>query len=106
MHQEFRELAAAGLSPLEILQMSTLNVAEFLHREATMGTVDEGKNGDLVLLDANPIADVANLSKISAVVLNGKYFSQPQLEKLKADVATAYEAQPASAAVVDRTHND
>jgi len=76
LHQEFRLLAAGGMSPLEFLQMTTLNGAEFLHREATMGTVEEGKNANLVLLDANPIVDVANFDKISAVVLRGKYFSK------------------------------
>ena len=90
LHQEFRELASAGLSPLEILQMTTLNGAEFLNRQATMGTVDAGKNADLVLLDANPVLDVANLGKIAGVVLKGKYFSKAALEKQKADVADAY----------------
>ena len=93
LHQEFRELAASGLSPLEVLQMTTLNGAQFLKRESTMGTVDEGKNADLVLLDANPIADVVNLGKISAVFLRGKYFSKDALEKQKKDVAAAYDKQ-------------
>lgn len=90
LHDEFRLLAAAGLSPLKILQMTTLNGAKFLNREASMGSVDVGKGADLVLLDANPIKDVANLSKIWSVVLKGKVFSAADLEKLKADVATAY----------------
>ena len=108
LHQEFRELAAAGLSPLEILQMTTLNGAEFLGREATMGTVDEGKNADLVLLDANPIADVANLDRISGVFLKGKYYSKEALEKLKSDVATAYAAQSLKdlSTALDPTHMD
>ena len=59
-----------------------------------MGTVDEGKNADLVLLDANPIEDVANLAEISAVFLKGRYFSKEALEKLKSDVADAYKNQP------------
>ncbi len=50
-------------------KMTTLNGAEFLNREATMGIVDEGKNADLVLLEANPIEDGANLDKLSAVFL-------------------------------------
>ncbi|MGS0759524.1 amidohydrolase family protein, partial [Roseateles sp. GG27B] len=54
LHQEFRLLAEAGLSPLEVLQMTTLNGAEYLQRQATMGTVEAGKNADLVLLEANP----------------------------------------------------
>ena len=98
LHQEFALLASAGLSPLDILQMTTLNGAQFLNREATMGTVDEGKNADLVLLDANPIESAANLDKISAVFLKGKYFSTAALAKLKSDVATAYANQTPSAA--------
>ncbi len=90
LHQEFQALAAAGLSPLEILQMATLNGAQFLNREATMGTVDVGKNADLVLLDAHPVEAVANLGRIAAVVLKGKYFSKDMLDKMKNEVASAY----------------
>ena len=82
--------------------------AEFVSRESTMGTVEEGKNADLVLLDANPLADIANLDKISAVVLKGKYFSKAALDKMKSDVATMFANQPlesASVAVVN-THVD
>jgi len=91
LQQEFRELHKAGLTPLEILQMTTLNGAEFLNREATMGTVDEGKNADLVLLNANPIENVENLSKIFAVVLRGRYLPTTELEKMKRDVQNFYE---------------
>ncbi len=90
LHQEFHELAASGLTPLEILQTTTLNPAEFLERQSSMGSVSEGKNADLVLLEANPIADAANLDRISGVVLHGKYFSRAALDKLEGDVAAAY----------------
>jgi len=90
LQQEFHELAAAGLSPLEVLQTTTLNPAEFLKRQASMGTVEVGKNADLVLLDANPIDGVDNLGKISGVILKGRYFSKTALDKLKSDVAAAY----------------
>jgi imidazolonepropionase-like amidohydrolase len=108
LHQEFKELSASGLSPLEILQATTLNGAQFLRREATMGTVDEGKNADLVLLDANPVADVANLDKVSGVFLKGKYFSKDALDKMKSDVASAYAAIPIQAlsTALDPTHVD
>lgn len=94
LHQEFRELATAGLSPLEVLQSTTLHGAEYLGRGATMGSVETGKRGDLVLLDANPLVDVANLGKIAGVMLNGKYFAKSELDKMKADVAQAHAAQP------------
>jgi hypothetical protein len=108
LHQEFRELATAGLPPLAILQAATLNGAQFLHRESTMGTVAPGKNADLVVLDGNPLSDVANMSKISAVVLKGKYFPKAVLEKMKSDVAAAYAAQPVQAmhTALDPNHVD
>ena len=107
LHQEFKLLAGAGLTPLDILLMTTLNGAEFLGRQATMGTVEEGKNADLVLLDANPVADVANLDAISGVFLKGRYFSKVALDKLKSDVAAAYAVQPAGiGSGVDKAHVD
>ena len=108
LHQEFKELAASGLSPLEILQATTLNGAQFLRRDSTMGAVDEGKNADLVLLDANPVSDVSNLDKVFAVFLKGKYFSKDALAKMKSDVAAAYAALPLQAlsTALDPTHVD
>ncbi len=90
LHQEFHELAAAGLTPLQVLQATTRNAAEFLGRQATIGSVEEGKNADLVILDANPIASVTNLDGIYGVVLRGKYLSKADLEKMKSEVAAAY----------------
>lgn len=108
LHQEFAELAAAGFTPLEVLQMTTLNGARFLQREATMGTVEAGRNADLVLLDADPLADVANLSRIGGVLLRGKYFSKSALDTMKEQVATAQAAQPLRAlhTAIDTSHVD
>ena len=86
LHQEFDELAKAGLGPLKILQMTTLDPARFLDRLATMGSVAAGKNADLVLLDADPIASAQNLHRIAGVVRAGQYHSAAQLAALKARV--------------------
>ena len=108
LHQEFRELASAGLSPLQVLQATTLNGAQFLHRDATLGTVEAGKNADLVLLDANPIADATNLDRIAGVVLGGRYLSRETLETMKREVATAYRDQVSGSlsSAFDTTHVD
>ena len=83
IHQEFDELAKAGLSPLKILQMTTLNPAEFLGRTGTMGSIDIGKNADIVLLDGDPVENVQNLHTISGVVRAGFYNSRADLEALR-----------------------
>ncbi len=90
LQQEFVELAKAGLSPLKILQMTTINAAEYLHRTDTMGTVTPGNNADLVLLDANPLDDVANFSRIAGVVRAGFYYSRQDLDALKGRVAAGH----------------
>ncbi len=80
LHEEFDELEKAGIPPLHVLQMTTLNGAEFLGRMNDMGTVDIGKNADLVLLDANPIDSVQNLHKINAVIRAGDYHENKRKE--------------------------
>jgi imidazolonepropionase-like amidohydrolase len=90
LHQEFDLLAEAGLSPLQVLQTTTLNGARFLGREATMGSVEVGKNADLVLLDANPLASVQNMHRIDAVVNRGTWYSRAGLNAIEKNVADRY----------------
>jgi imidazolonepropionase-like amidohydrolase len=98
LHQEFDLLAEAGLTPLEILQMTTRDGALFLGREASMGSVAAGKNADLVLLDANPIASARHLHGIAGVVRGGVYYSVDALEALKQSVETRVAGLPPPAA--------
>jgi imidazolonepropionase-like amidohydrolase len=86
LHQEFDELAKAGLAPLKILQMTTRDPARFLGRTATMGSVAAGQNADLVLLDADPVTSAQNLHRIAGVVRAGLYHSPAALAALKARV--------------------
>ena len=87
LHQEFDLLEKAGLTPLRILQMTTWNGAEFLKRESTMGTVDEGKDANLILLDSNPLESAQNLHTIHAVLRAGSLYPKQSLEDLKEQVA-------------------
>ena len=89
LQEEFVELGKAGLSPLQILRMTTINAAEYLERTDTMGTVEPGKNADLVLLDANPLEKVDNLASIAGVVRAGTYYSKESLDALKRRVAAS-----------------
>ena len=87
LHQEFDLLAKAGLSPLRVLQMTTLDGAEFLGRQATDGTVEEGKAANLVLLNGNPLESVGNLHTVDAVVCKGRHYSNAALNEMKETVA-------------------
>ncbi len=96
LHQEFDLLGRAGLSPFKVLQMTTLDAARFLGREETDGSVEEGKNANLVLLDANPLESVDNLHGVDGVVQAGRYSSRGVLERLKREVAERIAAEPAA----------
>ena len=84
---EFAELALAGFSPLKILQMTTINVADYLGRTDTMGAVEPGHEADLVLLNSNPLESVANLHDIAGVVRGGFHYSRAELDVLCERVA-------------------
>ncbi len=89
LHDELQLFVNAGFSPLEALQTATLNPAVFLGLEQQLGAVEVGKVADLVLLDANPLDNIGNTRKIFAVVLQGRFFSRPDLDRMLAGVAAA-----------------
>jgi hypothetical protein len=89
LHDELALFVQAGLSPLQALQTATVNPARFMGRLADLGTVERGKLADLVLLDANPLEDIANTRKIHGVVLAGRYFDRTDLDHMLAGVAAA-----------------
>lgn len=82
LHSELEYLVRAGLSPLEAIRSATLRPAEFFSLQDEMGTVDTGKKADLVLLDADPLLDISNTRRISAVVSKGHYHDVDSLISL------------------------
>lgn len=82
LHEELQRFVAAGFTPLEALQTATLNPAIFFHMEDRLGTVEKGKLADLVFLEANPLEDIRNTQKVRAVIVNGRYFSKADLQRL------------------------
>lgn len=82
LHDELAQLVRAGLTPMESLQTATINPASFLGLEKDLGTIEEGKVANLVLLDADPLADIHNTTKISKVFLAGKEFDRAALDQM------------------------
>lgn len=97
VHDELGELVKAGLSPAEALRAATLSGAEFLGRTSEFGSVQPGRVADLVLLDANPLADIANTRKIRTVIRGGRVFGRAALDSMLASVesTTRIDAQSA-----------
>jgi hypothetical protein len=95
VHDELGELVKAGLSPAEALRAATLTSATYFGRTADFGTVQAGRFADLVLLDANPLDDIANSRRIRAVFQGGKSFDRAALDSMlvRAEKAAAPNAQ-------------
>ena len=72
LHDELFLLVRAGLTPARALQVATRDAAEFMGLGASLGTIEEGRIADLVLLEADPLSDIRNTRRIAAVIANGE----------------------------------
>jgi imidazolonepropionase-like amidohydrolase len=86
LHDELALLVKAGLSPAAALQSATSEPAAYLGMSQTLGTVQAGKAADLVLLDANPLEDIHNTTKIAVVVRDGRVFERASLDHMLSEV--------------------
>jgi imidazolonepropionase-like amidohydrolase len=92
LHKELQLLQEDGFSPMEALQSATRDAARFLGREYEFGTIRSGQLADLVLLDANPLENIANTSKIVGVIRGGEFLDRTALDKLLKQAKDAAQA--------------
>lgn len=76
-HEEMLDMVLAGMTPMQVIVAATRNSAEFL-RLADAGTLEAGKSADFLVLDANPLDDITNTRRISAVILRGAAVDRTQ----------------------------
>lgn len=82
LHDELALMVESGLTPLAAVQAATINPAKFMGRSSELGTVEAGKIANLVLLRADPLADIHNTTQIQGVWLQGKYFDEAALAQM------------------------
>jgi len=96
LHTELELLTEAGLTNAHALQAATLNPAIYRGMEDSLGTVEAGKLADLVLLDADPLVEISNTQRISAVIANGRVFFAGDLDELLQEVESYVQNNSAS----------
>ena len=79
VHREMELMQSAGVKPLQIIRMATLNSARHLGREEDLGSIEPGKVADAVLLGADPTADINNAKAIVAVIKAGQLVDEDKL---------------------------
>jgi imidazolonepropionase-like amidohydrolase len=78
-HRELELLVQAGIKPLEVIKIATHNSALLLGKADTLGSVEEGKLADLVLLNSDPVADIDNTADIALVMKGGELLDESKL---------------------------
>jgi imidazolonepropionase-like amidohydrolase len=80
IHREMKSMAEAGMKPYEILRSGTARVGEYLKSKDSFGTIAVGQRGDAVLLEANPLEDLGNYSRIAGVLVRGKWMPGSEIQ--------------------------
>ena len=81
IHRELKSMVQAGLTPFQALQTGTVNVGKYFGTESSTGTVAAGKRADLILLDANPVENIDNSTKIAGVMIDGRWMAREEIQK-------------------------
>ena len=89
LHDELKIYVDAGLSPLHALQASVVNGPRFLGHADRYGAITAGKAADILILERNPLADIAATRAIDGVVLKGRYFDRKALDEMLKSAADA-----------------
>jgi imidazolonepropionase-like amidohydrolase len=93
LHDELALLVETfAMTPMEALRSATALPAAFAGLAAEVGTIEVGKHADLVLLDANPLVDIANTQRIDAVIANGTVYTRPARDRMLREIASAIAA--------------
>lgn len=87
LHQELQELVGVGLTPFEALRTSTTIPYEYLGESGEAGTIAVGKRTDLLLVDANPLEDVSAASRISGVMMRGRWIDREEIDRRMRKIA-------------------
>ncbi len=90
LHRELEYLVDAGLTPHEALATGTVNVARFMGAQQDFGTVAAGRRADLILLEANPLENVANVQRRAGVMLGGRWLPEERIQAGLAAIAERY----------------
>jgi imidazolonepropionase-like amidohydrolase len=93
VHHEMRRMADAGMTNYEILKSGTADVGRYYASQDDFGTIAPGKRADLLLLDANPLQNLANAERLAGVMVRGRWFAQADLQKRLDAIAATY-SQP------------
>jgi len=78
-HMELEYLVQAGLTPMQAIVAATSMAARFLGRDSTLGTIEAGKQADILLLELNPLQSIINTRSVSRIIKQGTIYNHKEL---------------------------
>ncbi len=90
MHHEMALYVDVGMTPYEVLEIGTVKPAEYFDATDEFGTVAVGQRADLILLTANLLDDISNTSRRAGVMVNGRWFSEAEIQRRLQEMARFY----------------
>jgi imidazolonepropionase-like amidohydrolase len=87
IHHEMEMMVGSGLTPYEVLATGTRAAAEYFGTPEEFGTVEVGRRADLILLDANPLENIANVRHRAGVVMRGQWLSEQEIQRRLGEIA-------------------
>jgi hypothetical protein len=92
LHRELQRMAAAAMTPYEILETGTRNVGEYFKDKDRFGTIAAGQRADLLLVEASPLADIRSLARLEGVMVRGRWLSREEINRRLEQIAAAYQS--------------
>jgi imidazolonepropionase-like amidohydrolase len=93
IHREMALMVKCGFTPYQIIQSGTKNVGDYLKDKDDFGTVEVGKRADLILLQGNPLKDVANIAKSASVMVRGRWLPEAEIRGRLDEIAASLRAR-------------
>ena len=90
IHEELKRMAETGMTPYEIFKTGTYNVGEYFKDQDDFGTIAAGKRADLLLIDANPLEDVANIQHRTGVMVRGTWIPESEIQEELTKIAAMH----------------
>jgi len=87
IHREMELMRACGLTPYDILRSATKNIGDYFRAKDAFGTIEVGKRADLILLNGNPLEDIAHVANRAGVMVRGRWLPESEIERRLKQIA-------------------
>jgi imidazolonepropionase-like amidohydrolase len=92
IHREMGRMAEAGMRPLDIIKSGSSNVGVYFKDKDEFGTIATGQRADLILVEANPLENMATIARHTGVMVRGQWIPEPEIQNRLAKIAASYKS--------------